>query len=111
MTGSLTPERHRVISVRHWLLCVCKYRTGCSPVQIKNNIHSMIEYPLHEVSDRIDVVLPTILRLNPVDTEPALFIQGNPHSIGIPILNVLNHIVVIRSIEYTIAIHTLELGA
>ena len=71
----------------------------------------MIEYPLNEVSDRIDVVLPTILRLNPVDTEPALFIQGNPHCIGIPILYVLNHIVIVRSIEYTIAIHTLELCA
>jgi hypothetical protein len=71
----------------------------------------MIEYPLHEVSDRIDVVLPTILRLNPVDTEPALFIQGNPHCIGIPILYVLNHTVIVWSIEYTIAINTLEFSA
>jgi hypothetical protein len=71
----------------------------------------MIEYPLNEVSDRIDVVLPTILRLNPVDTEPALFIQGNPHCIGIPILHMLYHIVIVRAIEYTIAIYTLELCA
>ena len=110
MAGRLTPEGNRVISVRHWLLSVGELRARSSPVQVKNNVHSMIIDPLNKVSDGIDIVLATILRLYPVDTEPALLIQRNSDCIGIPILNVLNHVVVIGSVKYSVPINALKLS-
>jgi hypothetical protein len=109
MASSLTPEWNRMICVRHRLLSICKYRTWSSPVQIKNYIHSLIEDPLNKASDSIYIILSTIFRLNPVDTKPTLFIQWNPYSISIPILHVLNHIVIVGAIKYSISIYTLEL--
>jgi len=69
----------------------------------------MIEDPLNKVSDSINIVLSTILRLDSVDTQPALFVQWNSHSVGIPILNVLNHIVIVGAIEYSITVYALKL--
>ena len=98
-----------MISIRHRLLSVCENRAWSSPVQIEDNIHSMIENPLNKVINSINIVLSTILRLNPVYTQPALFVQWNPHSVSIPILHVLDHIVIIWTIEYSVTIYTLEL--
>ena len=65
-----------MISVRHWLLSVGELGARSSPVQVKDNIHSMIIDPLNKVSDGIDIVLATILRLYPVDTSQHCSFKG-----------------------------------
>jgi len=69
----------------------------------------MVEDPLNKVSYSINVVLSTILRIDSIDAQPALFVQWNSHSVGIPILYVLNHIVIVGAIEYSVTVYTLKL--
>ena len=74
MCGRLIPEGHRMICIWHGLLSVGQLRAGSRPVEVNDDIHSVIDNTLYEISDWIDIVLPAILRLDPVYTQPALFI-------------------------------------
>ena len=74
MCSRLIPEGHRMISIWHSLLSIGKLRTGSSPMEVYDDIHPVINNTLYEISDRIDIVLPAILRLDTVYTQPALFI-------------------------------------
>jgi hypothetical protein len=79
-------------------------------MQVNDNIHAVAIDALNEVSDRVDIVLPAILRLDPVHAQPALLIKGDPHDVSVPILHVLNHVIVIGTVKYPVAIDTLKLG-
>ena len=74
-------------------------------MKIKDHIHPVIDYPLHKICDRIDIIIAAVFWFNSIDSKPALLIEWNPDNINIPILHVLNHVVIIGSIEYSVSAH------
>ena len=71
----------------------------------------MVQKSLNIASNCLLVSLSSILRLNTVDSKPAVLVEGNSNHVDVPLLHFGYGVIVIRAIKDPVATHTCKLGA
>lgn len=71
----------------------------------------MIEKAIDVISDGLLIVMATIFVFDTIDTQPAVFVQGDPHNVDVPLFHYVDGVVIIRPVKDTIAAHTSEFRA
>src|SRR5207302_10955091 len=82
--GDRAPEGGRVVCVRHRLLPGRLLLSRRAPVQIEDRVQVVLVETIDVSGDGVAVVGAAIGRIDAVDVEPAVLIQGNPDAVDVP---------------------------
>lgn len=89
--GNGFPSIYGVISVGHGLLSLCQTAiTIEGPMKVKYHMKLMREESQNILANSVLVRLSSYLRMNSIDTKPAVLIDRYSHHIDGPLLHLLN---------------------
>src|SRR5205807_3204699 len=82
--GDRPPEGGRVVCVRHRLLPRRLLRCGRAPVQIQDRVQVVLVEAIDVSGDGVPVVGAAIGRIDAVDVEPAVLVEGDSDGVDVP---------------------------